>query len=76
MKCYDMEVLDAEMSFFFSAKRRLQVISTAECNKVVSDIFGKFELLMKYQNMGSYAHFTPYLKVIILLFSKILRKTV
>ena len=27
--------------------------STAECNKVVSDIFGKFEFLMKYQNMGS-----------------------
>ena len=26
MKCYDMEVLDAEMSFFFSAKRRLKVI--------------------------------------------------
>ena len=38
----------------------------AECNKIVSDIFGKFEFLMKYQNMGSYAHFAPFLKVIIL----------
>ena len=48
--------------------------STAECNKVVSDIFGKFKFLMKYQNMGSYAHFAPFLKTIILLVSKILRK--
>ena len=29
---------------------------------------------MKYQNMGSYAHLTPFLKVIILFFSVILRK--
>ena len=29
---------------------------SAECNKVISDIFGKIEFLMKYQNMGSYAH--------------------
>ena len=31
--------------------------SSAECNKVVSDIFDKFEFLMKYQNKGLYAHF-------------------
>ena len=49
-------------------------ISSAECNKVVSDIFGKFEFLMKYQNMGSYAHLAPVLKVIFLFFSEILRK--
>ena len=49
-------------------------ISTAECNKVVSDIFGKFEFSMKYQNMGSYAHFAPFFKVIIFLVSEILRK--
>ena len=48
--------------------------STAECNNVVSDIFGKFEFLMKYQNMGSYAHFAPFLKIIVLLVSEILRK--
>ena len=53
---------------------QLAYISTAECNKVVSDIFGKFEFLMKYQNMGSYAHFAPFLKVIILLVSEILKK--
>ena len=47
--------------------------STAECNKVVSDIFGKFEFLMKYQNMA-YAHFAPFLKIIILLVSEILSK--
>ena len=28
---------------------------------------------MKYQNMGSYVHFAPFLKVIILLVSEILR---
>ena len=48
-------------------------ISKAECNKVVSDIFGKF--LMKYKNMDSYAYFAPFLKVKILLGSEILRKT-
>ena len=49
--------------------------STAECNKVVSDIFGKFKFLMKYhQNIFSYAHFAPFLKIIILLVSEILRK--
>ena len=37
--------------------------SSAECNKVVSDIFGKFEFLMKYQNMGSYSHFGLVLRV-------------
>ena len=50
------------------------MISTAECNKVVSDIFGKFEFLMKYQNMGSYEHFVPFLKIIILFVSEIFRK--
>ena len=49
-------------------------ISSAECNKVVSDIYGKFEFLMKYRNMDSYAQFAPFLKVIILLVSEILRK--
>ena len=29
---------------------------------------------MKYQNMGSYTHFAPFLEVIILLVSEILRK--
>ena len=43
--------------------------SSAECNKVVCDNFGKFEFLMKYQNMGLYAHFTLFLKVKILLVS-------
>ena len=27
----------------------------------------KFDFLMEYQNMGSYAHFAPFLKVTILL---------
>ena len=48
--------------------------SSAECNKVVSDIFGEFEFLMKYRNMDSYAHFAPFLKALILLISEILRK--
>ena len=48
--------------------------SSAERNKVVSDIFSKFEFSMKNQNMGLYAHFATFLKVIILLVSKILRK--
>ena len=34
----------------------------------------KIEFLIKYQNVGSYAHFEPFLKVIILLVSEILRK--
>ena len=48
--------------------------SSVECNKVVSDIFGKFEFLMKYQNIGLYAYFAPFLKVLFLFFSEILRK--
>ena len=34
-----------------------RAISSAECKKVVSDIFGKIEFLMKYENIGLYAHF-------------------
>ena len=49
-------------------------VSLDECNKVESDIFGKFDFLMKYQNMGSNAYFARFLKVIILLVSQILRK--
>ena len=40
----------------------------------VSVIFGKLDFLMKCQTMGSNAHFAPFLKVIILLVSEILRK--
>ena len=50
-------------------------ISSVECNNVVSDIFGKFDFLMNiYQNMGLYAHFASFLKVVILFFSEILTK--
>ena len=42
--------------------------------KKEAHIDDKFEFLMKYQNMGSYAHFAPFLKVIILLVSEILSK--
>ena len=63
--------------FFLHPEESLQEMDidkwTAECNKVVSDIFGKFEFLRKYQNMGSYPHFPPFFKVLILLVSEILR---
>ena len=36
--------------------------SSAECKKVVSDIFGEIEFLMKYENIGLYAHFTLFSK--------------
>ena len=49
-------------------------VSLAACNKVESDIFGKFDFLMKYQKIGSNAYFARFLKVIILLVSQILRK--
>ena len=48
--------------------------SSVECNKVVSDIFGKFEFLMKYQNMGLYVHFAPFFKVVILFFFRNIKK--
>ena len=32
-------------------------ISSAECKKVVNDIFGEIEFLMEYENIGLYAHF-------------------
>ena len=47
---------------------------TAECKKVVSDIFGKIEFLMEYEKIGLYAHFAPFSRFLALLFSKILSK--
>ena len=35
------------------------LILSVQCNKVVSDILGENESLMKYQCIGSYAHFAP-----------------
>ena len=49
-------------------------ISSAECKKVVSDIFGKIEFLMEYENISLYAHFTLFSRFLALLFSKILGK--
>ena len=49
-------------------------ISSAECKKVVSDIFGKIELLMEYENIGLYAHFALFSRFLALLFSKVLSK--
>ena len=48
--------------------------SSAECKKVVSDIFGEIEFLMEYENIGLYAHFALFSKFLALLFSKILSK--
>ena len=48
------------------------MISSAECKKVVSEIFGEIEFLMEYQNVGLYAHFALFSKFLALLFSKIL----
>ena len=48
--------------------------SSAECKKVVSDIFGKIEFLMAYENIGLYAHFALFSRFLALLFSKILSK--
>ena len=48
--------------------------SSAECKKVVSDIFGKIEFLMEYENIGLYAHFALFSRFLALLFSKILSK--
>ena len=49
-------------------------ISSSECKKVVSDIFGEIEFLMEYENIGLYAHFALYSKFLALLFSKISSK--
>ena len=49
-------------------------ISSAECKKVVRDIFGKIEFLMEYENIGLYAHFALFSRFLTLLFSKILSK--
>ena len=49
-------------------------LSSAECKKVVSDIFGKIEFLMEYENTGLYAHFALFSRFLALLFSKILSK--
>ena len=49
-------------------------ISSAECKKVVSDIFGKIEFLMEYENIGLYAHFALFSRFLALLLSKILSK--
>ena len=46
--------------------------SSAECKKVVSDIFDEIEFLMEYENIGLYAHFGLFSKFFALLFSKIL----
>ena len=48
--------------------------SSAECKKVVSDIFGEIEFLMEYEDIGLYAHFALFSKFLALLFSKILSK--
>ena len=39
-------------------------ISSAECKKVVSDIFGEIEFLMEYENIALYAHFALFLKIL------------
>ena len=49
-------------------------ISSAESKKVVSDIFGKIEFLMEYENIGKYVHFALFSRFLALLFSKILSK--
>ena len=49
-------------------------VSSAECKKVVSDIFGKIEFLIEYENIGLYAHFALFSRFLALLFSKILSK--
>ena len=49
-------------------------MSSAECKKVVSDIFGKIEFLMEYENIGLYAHFALFSRFLALLFSQILSK--
>ena len=48
--------------------------SSAECKKVVSDIFDEIDFLMEYENIGLYAHFALFSKFLALLFSKILSK--
>ena len=48
-----------------------QTSSSAECKKVVSDIFDEIEILMEYENIGLYAQFTLFSKFLALLFSKI-----
>ena len=49
-------------------------MSSAECKKVVSDIFGKIEFLMEYKNIGLYAHFALFSRFLALLLAKILSK--
>ena len=41
-------------AYFLLDHMILEHNSSAECKKVVSDVFGKFELLMKYQNMPTF----------------------
>ena len=59
---------------FWCGLAKVGSLSSAECKKVVSDIFGKIEFLMEYENIGLYAHFAPFSRFLALLFSKILSK--
>ena len=47
------EILSVSIHYLLQLDLK-EKMSTAECNKVLSDIFDKFEFLMKYQNMGSW----------------------
>ena len=46
---------------------------SAECKKVVSDIFDEIEFLMEYENIGLYAHFALFSKFLALLFCTIFK---
>ena len=65
---------DDHIAYVDQSNRVNKLISSAECKKVVSDIFGKIEFLMEYENIGLYAHFALFSRFLALLFSKILSK--
>ena len=73
---YDSQRLFISSAIMTSSLKPISVGDnpSAECKKVVSDIFDEIEFLMEYQNTGLYSHFALFSKFLVLSFSKILSK--
>ena len=53
-----------------------QITSSAECKKVVSDIFDEIEFLIEYETLGLYEHFALFSKFVALLFFQNIKQNV
>ena len=62
--------LDRSVSCSLFGEKNTQHKSSAECRKVVSDIFGEIEFSMEYKNIGLYAYCALFSKLLVFLFPK------